>query len=81
MALLCLALVACVRSATHFTHHRLSSPSKHRLNLPSLDLLNGDLVLLVDAIALGFVVDKDPQAFRVVIRIVHLVVPVSFHLC
>ena len=57
----------------HAPHHGLGATTKDALDLTSLDLLDGDLVLLVDAVALCFVADEDAKALGVVVH------PVVFH--
>jgi len=57
----------------HASHHGFGAATKDALDLAGLNLLDGDLVLLVDAVTLGFVADKDVEALGVVVH------PVVFH--
>ena len=66
-----IAVMECLLA--HASHHGFGAATKDALNLAGLNLFDGDLVLLVDAVTLGFVADKDVEALGVVVH------PVVFH--
>ena len=66
-----IAVMECLLA--HASHHGFGAAAKDALDLAGLNLLDGDLVLLVDAVTLGFVADEDVKALGVVVH------PVVFH--
>ncbi|MFZ9750099.1 MAG: hypothetical protein ACO3B8_09475, partial [Vulcanococcus sp.] len=59
----------------HAAHHRFSAAAEDALDLAGFDLFDGNLMLLVDAIALRLVANQDAKTLGVIVH------PVVLHAC